>query len=275
MNLKSHARLLQEVTLEAGAILLRHFGRIQKVRIKDNASVVCAADLASERHVIRRLRHEFPGHGIISEEAGVMASGSEFTWVIDPLDGTSNFVAGIPWFGAQIGLLYQGQPVLASMYLPVTGTLYTAAKGRGARRNGRRLKPRTQARLDQALIAFGMDPECATRDSGRTAAIYLALAASARNLRATNSLVDFCYTLEGRFGGAVNLATKIWDIVPVSLILPEAGGEFTGLDGKSLVFDLTESAAKPAYEILAAARPLHRPLVRALQQREQTNLQRT
>jgi len=161
-------------------------------------------------------------------------------------------------------LLHLGKPVLATMYLPVAGTLYSAALGKGTCRNGRTFQPRPQTRLDHALIAFGMDPECAVRDSGRTTALYLALAARARNLRGTNSLVDFCYTLEGHFGAAVNLNTKLWDIVPISLILPEAGGIFSGLDGKPLKFDLSESTGDRAYEILASARPLHRPLVQAL-----------
>jgi myo-inositol-1(or 4)-monophosphatase len=264
MNLATHQRLLEEVTREAGSILLRYFGRVRKVRLKDNASVVCEADLASEQYIIRRLRKMFPQHGIISEEAGTDVSESEFTWVIDPLDGTSNFVAGIPWFGVQIGLLYQGRPVLAAMFLPTAEVLYSAVRGKGTRRNGKRLKPRIHTRLAHALIAFGMDPECAVNDAGRTAALYLAVAAQSRNLRGTNSLVDFCYTLEGHFGGAINLNTKIWDIVPVSLILPEAGGVFSGLDGKKIAFDLSQAAGERTYEILAAAKPLHRDLVRVV-----------
>src|SRR5436190_16171994 len=120
MQISKYKKLLLELVREGGGILMKHFGRIRQVRQKENpSSVVCEADVAAEQHSIERIRHEFPDDGIIAEESGFVAGSSEFTWVIDPLDGTSNFVAGLPWFGVQIGVLRGSRPVVAAMYLPV------------------------------------------------------------------------------------------------------------------------------------------------------------
>src|SRR5262249_41586540 len=97
---------LRTCVLGAGKILLQYFGRVTNPRMKESASsVVCDADLAAEKYVIDQIRKQFPEHNIIAEESGWTGGSSLYTWVVDPLDGTSNFVAGIPWFGVQIGVL--------------------------------------------------------------------------------------------------------------------------------------------------------------------------
>ncbi len=256
---------LQSITFEAGKILLSWFGRVKDVRFKGHtSSVVCEADLAAEKFVIGELQKHFPGYGIISEEAGFIPADSEFTWVIDPLDGTSNFVAGIPWFGVQIGLLQKGVPQLASMYLPCDDLMYMAQAGKGTTRNDKKVSVTSCADLKQVLCAFGFDPGCGEDEARRTVAMLRRVSAKVRNVRATNSLVDFCYTVDGRLGGVVNLNTKIWDIVPVSLILPEAGGKFTGLDGKPIKFDLNSLSFMRSYKVLGAPKQLHTKLAKTI-----------
>jgi myo-inositol-1(or 4)-monophosphatase len=242
---------------EAGKILLRYHGRIRAPRRKeDQSSVVCEADLASERLLIREFGSRFPEHSIISEERGRIGGSSEYTWVIDPLDGTSNFVAGIPWFGVQAALLRGASAVLAGMYLPVEDTLYFAQAGKGAFRNSQRVRVSGERNLENVLCAFGFDP---VPDRSRRPGIELLFRVSGavRNTRTTNSLVDFCYTIDGRLGGCINLRTMLWDIAPVSLILPEAGGRFTDLQGKQIQFQLDEGAAAREYAVLGASRVLH------------------
>ncbi len=256
---------LQAITIEAGKILLSWFGRVRDIRFKgDASSVVCEADLAAEKFVLGELRKHFPDYGIISEEAGRQASDSEYTWVVDPLDGTSNFVAGVPWFGVQIGLLKQGKAVLASMYLPCDELMYMAEAGRGTTRNGDKVSVTACNDLKQVLCAFGFDPGAGEDEARKTVAMLRRIAARVRNVRATNSLVDFCYTVDGRFGGAINLNTKIWDIVPVSLILPEAGGKFTAINGKPIEFDLSAEGYGRSYKILGAAAQLHSRLAKTI-----------
>lgn len=246
----------------AGKILLRYFGKVTNPREKENASsVVCDADLAAEAAILKLLRRRFPADNIIAEESGRIWRGSDYTWVIDPLDGTSNFVAGLPWFGVQIGILRGGETFLAGMYLPVDDVLYFAAQGKGTYRNGSEVRVTEDQNLRRVLCAFGFDPQ-PERRTRRMVELLFRVAQAVRNTRTTNSLVDFCYTVDGRFGVCMNMKTKIWDIVPVSLILPEAGGAFSDLAGSPIEFDLGEQAAKREYQVLGASRSLHRAMLK-------------
>jgi myo-inositol-1(or 4)-monophosphatase len=245
-----------------GEIVRGYFGRVIHPRQKEAAcSVVCDADLASERCILRIIQSQFPGDNIIAEESGRMWRDSEYTWVIDPLDGTSNFVAGIPWFGVQVALLRGAEPVLGAMYLPVEDTLYFAQVGKGACRNGKPVRVTAETDLQKVLCAFGFDPPPRRRVRHGIELLFR-VAGAVRNTRATNSLVDFCYTIDGRFGACVNLKTMIWDIAPVALLLPEAGGKFTYLDGSPIVFTLDEDAVNRQYAILGASAHLHTKLAR-------------
>jgi myo-inositol-1(or 4)-monophosphatase len=254
------ATLLECVAM-GGDVLRRSFGRLVHPRQKEAASsIVCDADLAAEKRILRHIRAWFPGHNTIAEESGRDWRGSEYTWVIDPLDGTSNFVAGIPWFGVQIALLRGLKPILGAMYLPLEDTLYFAEAGRGAYRNGKKVRVTAEPDLHRVLCAFGFDP-APIRRSRRSIDLLLRVSAAVRNTRATNSLVDFCYTVDGRLGGCVNLKTRIWDIAPVALILPEAGGKFSYLDGSPIAFDLGPQGVDRNYVILGGSARLHTKLV--------------
>ena len=258
------AALLRRTLLETvdigGKVLRGYFGKLIHPRQKDNpSSIVCDADLAAEKRVLQLLHRRFPTHNIIAEESGRLWQGSEYTWIIDPLDGTSNFVAGLAWFGFQIALLRGAKPILAAMYLPLEDTLYFAAAGQGAWRNGKRVHVTAETKSNKVLCAFGFDP-APDRRSRRSVDLLFRVAAVVRNTRATNSLVDFCYTIDGRLGACVNLKTKIWDIAPVALILPEAGGKFTYYDGQPLHFELDERVMEREYAILGASEKLHRTL---------------
>ena len=254
------ATLLECVQM-GGEVLRRSFGKLVHPRQKEApSSIVCDADLASERRILRHLQARFPGHNTITEESGRVWRGSEYTWVIDPLDGTSNFVAGIPWFGVQIALLRGPEPILGAMYLPLEDTLYFAEAGKGAYRNGKKVRVTAEPDLHRVLCAFGFDP-APIRRSRRSIELLFRVSAAVRNTRTTNSLVDFCYTVDGRFGGCINLKTRIWDIAPVALILPEAGGKFTHLDGSRIGFELDARGVNRNYVILGASARLHAKLV--------------
>ena len=253
------ATLLECVRM-GGEVLRGYFGKLVHPRQKEAASsVVCDADLDSEKRILRHIQARFPGHNTIAEESGRMWHGSDYTWVIDPLDGTSNFVSGIPWFGVQIALLRGTEPILAAMYLPLEDTLYFAEAGNGACRHGKKVRVTAEPDLQRVLCAFGFDP-APVRRTRSSVELLFRVAAAVRNTRATNSLVDFCYTVDGRFGGCINLKTKIWDIAPVALILPEAGGKFTHLDGRPIVFELDARGINKDYQILGGSARLHAKL---------------
>lgn len=261
MNLSRARQLLRKVVVEAGAILMNHFGKIRDIRRKEHASsVVCEADLASEALVLEAIRARFPEDGIVAEESGFHPGSSGFTWAIDPLDGTSNFVAGIPWFGAQVGLLQGAEPLMAAIYLPTERRLYFAEKGRGLTCNGKPVRMKPERRLDNTLCAFGFDPGMRERQGRQVMKMLQRVASGVRNIRATNSLIDFIYTLEGRFGGAINLNTRIWDIVPFAVMLPEAGGKLTDIEGQPIVFRPAE--VQRSYAVIGASRTLHPQLLK-------------
>jgi myo-inositol-1(or 4)-monophosphatase len=253
-------RTLLECVKIGGEVLRGYFGKLIHPRQKEEpCSIVCDADLASEKLILRHIQASFRGHNTIAEESGRVWHGSEYTWVIDPLDGTSNFVSGVPWFGVQIALLRGAEPILAAMYLPLEDTLYFAEIGHGAYRNGKKVRVTAELDLQKVLCAFGFDP-APVRRSRRSIELLFRVSAAVRNTRTTNSLVDFCYTVDGRFGGCINLKTKIWDIAPVALILPEAGGKFTYLDGSRIVFELDARGINRDYVILGGSARLHAKL---------------
>ena len=238
----------------AGDVLLHHFGRVTDIRQKgEHSSVVSEADLAAEACILSHIRSEFPGHDIIAEESGGTLRQADYTWVVDPLDGTSNYVAGLPWFGVQIAVLHRATPIIAAMYLPITRTLYSAELGQGAFRDGERLQVTREIRMKNVLCAFGPDPDASDDVNRANVGMLQRVLGRVRNLRTTNCLLDFCYTADGRFGGCVNLRAKIWDIAPVCLILPEAGGHMTDPQGNPIVLHLTEADLQRDYAVLGSS----------------------
>ncbi len=246
----------------AGEVLLQHFGSGGRVRVKENqASIVTDADLASERIILSKIRARHPDHGIVAEESGFAAGTGGFTWVVDPLDGTSNFAAGIPWFGVILALLEGNVPVVGAMYLPVSDTLYTCEKGGGVFRDGVRVSVSGATELSTVLCAYGLDP---SEDAARTAREVRTLekvVRGVRNVRSTNSLVDFCYTLDGRLGACVNRSSRIWDIAASCLMFPEAGGLLTDARGDGIVFLLDGEVTARSYSVVGANPALHASLM--------------
>ncbi len=240
-----------ECATSAGRLLLRHFGKVRNVRVKENqSSVVTEADLASEQHILAIIRSRFPDHNIIAEESGFQDRGSAYTWVVDPLDGTSNFAAGLPWFGVLVNVLERSSPLIAAMYLPVEDRLYFAARGHGATRNGKPVHVTRESRWSHLLCAYGMDAAPDADLMRRQGLLLGGLTQLARNVRATNSLIDFAYTIDGRLGAVVNLNTKIWDIAAPALLLPEAGGELTELSGRPIRFVLDAACCARSYAVV-------------------------
>jgi myo-inositol-1(or 4)-monophosphatase len=256
--------LAVECAKAAGEVLRRYFGTTINARIKENrSSVVTEADIASEKCLIRMLRHACPDHNIITEEAGFLPGRSDFTWVVDPLDGTSNFAAGLPWFGVIVALLEDRIPKLGVMYLPSSGDLYTCESGGGVFRNGETVRLSAEGELANVLCGWGFDcadPALLSRQTEQLRRIV----SRARNVRSTNSLVDFCYTLDGRLGACVNQSTRIWDIAAASLMFAEAGGRFTGLRGEPVELGRDRTASARNYSVIAANAPIHAELLALL-----------
>lgn len=247
---------------EAGPLLLQYFGKVRHITLKENhSSIVTEADVASETLIAAIIRSRHPEHNLLGEESGLQSRGSDITWVIDPLDGTSNFAAGVPWFGVMVAVLEKAQPALAAMYLPVDDVLYFAERGHGVTRNSQPIEMITATDLRDTLVAYGMD---ATEDDAlnRRQTQFLSLLVNrARNVRLANCLLDFCYTLDGRFGACVNQGCKIWDIAPACLMFAEQGGLLTDLQGHPIHLELNPATYLRNYPVIGAKPALHRQVI--------------
>ncbi|MCP5524527.1 MAG: inositol monophosphatase [Verrucomicrobiales bacterium] len=248
-----------------GEVLLKHFGQVRGVRAKESwASVVSEADLESERVILAWLTERFPEDGIVAEESGFRPGRSGRTWVVDPLDGTSNFIAGLPWFGVMVAALDGVVPVASAIHLPVDGVTYAAATGQGAWRGDRRVSVTAGTDLRKLLLGYSFDPALDEVEARRQGILLAGLARRVRNVRATNSMLDFVLTVDGRFGACLNHATRIWDIAAAVGLFEEAGGRMTHLDGSPIEFALTPAGMGRTFAVLGASRALHPVLVEAI-----------
>jgi len=255
-------RVLMKALEEAGASLRHNFNKALVITMKENqSSIVTNADLESEKTIIGVIRDAFPGHNIISEECGYIHNGSDITWVIDPLDGTSNFAACIPWFGVLIAVLKDSEPFLAGACLPVQQDTYYAEKGTGSFKNGERIHANANSNLREMLIAFSTDNTGDEDYLDKGVAILKKLIAGSRNIRTTNSLIDFLYVAEGKLGACINMYTKIWDIAAPALLLKEAGGSMTDLHGNEIRFMPDNDNYAVNYSVSAASCALKDSLI--------------
>ena len=176
----------------SGELLLGYFEKPVKTAYKESqSSIVTEADIESDRLIISTIRKKFPTHNIISEESGFISNNSEYTWVIDPMDGTSNFASGVPWFGVLISVFKNNIPVMGGAYLPVQDTLFFAQTGKGAFKNGKQLPLLSNKDAKDSLIALNMDYTEEMTTLAKYMEVYENVIKSSRNLRSTNSLVDF------------------------------------------------------------------------------------
>lgn len=261
-----NARLTLESALkQSGEVLMHYFGKNLKSRIKESiSSVLTEADLASERTILEILGSGPGPFNIISEETGYVDHGSDYTWVVDPLDGTSNFAAGIPWFGIIIALMHYKKPVLAAMYLPADNLLYIAESGKGAWKNGSPIHVTPSTDLKEHLVVYSFDYSPDPEKTKAEMELLARLSSNVRNIRSTNSLYDFCYLTDGRLGAAINQTTKIWDIAAPWLMVREAGGVVTDINGEDLQFDLSPGSFNQNYTIIATGAGIQKSLMQII-----------
>lgn len=214
-----------------GKIVAEYYRSPMEVQRKGLKDIVTAADLDSEAQIISLIKARFPDHSILAEERGEVAGSSEYTWVIDPLDGTHNFAARIPFCCVSVGLLHRGEPAVGVIYDALHDELFSAEKGKGALLNGEPLSASTRATFDQALIIFGLgyNPDLAV-DSLRIAA---GLRPRVRTMRVLGSAaLEMAYIAAGRFDLFYHQFLYPWDLAAGLLLIREAGGSITDLKGQ-------------------------------------------
>jgi len=216
----------------AGRIQRDAFGGAQAVEHKGAIDLVTAIDRRCEKEILRVIGRAFPGHGVLAEESDPRTGDGEHLWIVDPLDGTTNYSRAFPYFCSSVALARAGQVVVAAVYQPLLDELFTAVRGRGAFLNGHPLRVSPQERLDQAFLATGFPYDI--RRGRRTNIDHFTRFAT-RCLairRAGAAALDLAYVAAGRFDGFWELKLRPWDIAAASLLVEEAGGRVTGLTGR-------------------------------------------
>ncbi|MCL5965609.1 MAG: inositol monophosphatase [Deltaproteobacteria bacterium] len=236
MDDREWVRFAEETARGAGEILRRNYGRKQEVHYKGEINLVTEVDRESEAYIMRRIRSAFPGHGILSEESPEVASKSAYRWIVDPLDGTTNYAHNYPCFCVSIALEEQGKLLAGAVYDPLLDEMYTAGAGRGAFRNGEPIAVSATEDLRRSLLATGFSYDVKTGADDNFDYFREFVFAGQAIRRDGAAALDLCYLACGRFDGFWELALKAWDTAAGSLILAEAGGTATRFDGSPYDF---------------------------------------
>ncbi len=225
-NLNMHTQLLELATkavLEAGKILSHDFHNLGKVLSKGMHDVVSETDLKAEKLIIEMIRTNYPNHSIIAEESGRMVAESEYAWYVDPIDGTSNFVTGNPYFTISIGIAYKEEIIVGVVYNPILDELFHAIKGEGAYLNNNQIHVSDRKELKEAYvaIAYSADPD----DIIKGICYQQQLALTARRVVINFApALDLCNIARGRLDALVDNGSTSEDHAAGSLILAEAQG---------------------------------------------------
>ncbi len=244
------------VVREVGKFLLQRLGNAQSIQLKGRANLVTEMDRRSEEHLIRAIRARYPHHAILSEETGALAGDDgQPEWILDPIDGTTNYVHGLPYFCVAVALR-QGLQVQAGLvYYPYVDDLYSADRGRGAFLNGKPLRVSATPLLEDALLATGF-PSDLSGAPDTNIEHFLALMPKTRAIRRLGSAsLDLCNVAAGRLDGFWQPTMLIWDVAPGAIIVEEAGGQVT---------DFTGTAGAYEGNIAASNGKIHAALVEVL-----------
>jgi myo-inositol-1(or 4)-monophosphatase len=224
-----------EIARESGALLAELFTQPMEITYKRRSDLVTAADRRSEALIVEQLRRHFPEHGIVAEEGGGHSAPSEYCWYVDPLDGTTNFAHGFPMFCVTLGLACRGEVIAGVVYDPTRNDLYTAERGGGAYLNGRRLQVSRTEKLSEGLVATGFPPFATNHDLNIK--FYFRFTELSHGIRRCGSAaLDLCSVAAGRFDGFWELKLNPWDKAAGSLLVTEAGGRMSDIQGRP--FDL-------------------------------------
>ncbi len=223
-----------ETARDAGQILLEKFGRVTVTK-KADIDLVTEADLASEAMIIERIKSYYPKHSILAEEAGeavIIGGNNTWKWIIDPLDGTTNYAHGYPCFAVNIALEHDGEIVIGVTYDPTRNELFAAEKGQGATLNGKPIRVSATDDLGNSLICTGFPYDFKRKDDFARHLTQFLL--SSRGVRRDGSAaIDLAYVACGRFDGFWEEGLNPWDLAAGKLLIEEAGGWVTNYDGSA------------------------------------------
>lgn len=219
---------------QAGAEQLRYFSE-RKFSISNKEGVnnlVTEADHAAEKAIIETIQSDFPGHFILSEESGEMASTSEYKWIIDPLDGTVNFAHGIPICAVSIGIEQNGEMIMGCVYAPFINELYYAEKGRGATLNDKKITVSAETDVLKSCLVTGFPYTYPKLHRGPLEIFSKLVMQGVPVRRLGSAAIDLCWVAAGRFDGFWEFNLSPWDTAAGEIIVKEAGGTITDFENK-------------------------------------------
>lgn len=228
---------------ESAAILKSYFGQPLSIREKGDKDLVTEADTASEKAIVAAIGERFPDHDILAEESGQSRADSRFCWIIDPLDGTTNFSHGLGLFCVSIALARDGEVIVGIVLNPVSGELFTASLGGGARRNGQPMAVSSTERIDQALLVTGFPYNFKEQRPVLEARFWKCLEAAQGVRRLGSAALDLCYVAGGYFEGFWEQNLHPWDTAAGLIIAREAGAKVTDFSGNPFTPDKKELLA--------------------------------
>lgn len=221
----------------AGAILAERFHQERTIEFKGGIDLVTDSDKASEAALLAFIRDRFPDHAVLAEESGAHAgtpSGAVVRWVIDPLDGTTNYAHRVPHFCVSVGVEQEGTLLAGAVFDPIRGELFSAGRGQGATVNGLPLKVSTTTSLGRSLLCTGFPYDVRENPAGPLG-LFSRFIRRAQGIRRMGSAaLDLAYVAAGRFDGFFEFGLQPWDIAAGALLIQEAGGEVTNIDGSTL-----------------------------------------
>ncbi|MHA1974534.1 MAG: inositol monophosphatase family protein [Candidatus Hodarchaeales archaeon] len=244
MSEKKILEVAKEIARNTGKLLMDYYGKTHNVNHKSDSSIVTEADLVADRFIKKKIKEKFPQHSILSEESGRENHDSEIIWVIDPLDGTTNFSIYNPFFGVSIGVVRHEEPFIGVVYAPIQDELFYAQTGRGSMLNGKKIVVDNTKELDKDFISF-----C----NGRDHKSRLQVTAIYRELKLKNNLIrqvgaaalELCYVAAGRTGGFFLPGVNAWDVMAGTLIVKEAGGIITDFSNNKFTIKAKNLIAAP------------------------------
>lgn len=251
----------KSISIKAGEILNNSFGKIHDIKDKSSAIDLCTnADIESEKFITESILKKFPDHSIIAEEGYEKQTKSDFKWVIDPLDGTTNYVHNLPIFSVSIGLQYKEETILGVVYNPAVNKLFHAIKNEGAFMNDDKISVSSSNTLSDCVLATGF-PYIHDEYYDASFSIFKDFYDKTQGLRRFGvASLDLCFVAMGRFDGFYEFNLKPWDICAGSIIVKEAGGLCTDWNNEPAPFS--------GSRILCSNTAIHKQMIDILNQRE-------
>ncbi len=251
----------------AGQIIVRAMDRVDTLNVveKQRNDFVSDVDRDAENAIIEILHKAYPDHGIVGEEYGDSFAGADYTWIIDPLDGTTNYLHGIPHFCVSIGARYRGRLEHAVIIDPIRNEEFTASRGGGAQVNGKRIRVSNRHRLEDAVLATGIPFKDVGENLDPYMAMLKAFTRQCRGIRrAGSAALDLAYVAAGRADGFWELGLKPWDMAAGVLLVQEAGGLVSDFVGDDRYFDTGNIVAANPKVFKAMLQVLHLHLTESM-----------